>query len=203
MTDGLHAELTAALRAASSGDAAAEDALFRIVYDDLRQMAKRRLSRLAPGQTLQATALVHEAWLKIANNEHEWDGRAQFFGVVSRAMRNILVDDARRKASVKHGGGLVRLSASSIAKPEGDATALEFLALHEALEQLELEDARVAQVVMLRYFAGLANSEVADLLGTSERTVERDWRFARSWLRDRMTLGDEATERGDATRPVE
>ncbi|MCA8971043.1 MAG: sigma-70 family RNA polymerase sigma factor [Planctomycetes bacterium] len=189
-------DLTAVVRAASSGDAAAEDALFRIVYDDLRHMAKRRLARLSPGQTLQATALVNEAWLKIANGTKDWDGRAKFFGVVSRAMRNILVDDARRKASVKHGGGVARLSLEGLAEASDELSSLEFLALHEALEQLEVEDARVAQVVMLRYFSGLGHEEIARMLDVSERTVERDWRFARSWLQDRMSGGstDERAE---------
>ncbi|MCB9880786.1 MAG: sigma-70 family RNA polymerase sigma factor [Planctomycetes bacterium] len=185
--DPTHGDLTAIVRAASSGDAAAEDALFRIVYDDLRHMARRRLARLSPGQTLQATALVNEAWLKISNGTKDWDGHAKFFGVVSRAMRNILVDDARRKSSVKHGGGVARLSLEGLAEASDELSSLEFLALHEALEQLEVEDARVAQVVMLRYFSGLGNEEIARMLDVSERTVERDWRFARSWLQDRMS----------------
>ncbi|MCA8957657.1 MAG: sigma-70 family RNA polymerase sigma factor [Planctomycetes bacterium] len=185
--DRVNGDLTAALHAASTGSAEAEEALFGIVYDDLRRMAKLRLARLQPGQTLQATALVHEAWLKIANGDKDWSGRAQFFGVVSRAMRNILVDDARRKASVKHGGGLARMSAESLAQPEREASPLEFLALHEALEDLERQDPRVAKVVMLRYFSGLGTGEIAGLLDLSERTVERDWRFARSWLQQRMT----------------
>ncbi len=167
--------------------------MFELVYDELRSMAKRRISRLAPGQTLQATALVHEVWLKIADPDKAWAGRAEFFRVVARAMRNILVDGARRKSSKKHGGGYNHVSTASIVSPEREATALEFLALDEALVDLERLDPRAAKIVMLRYFGGLELVDVAGMLEVSERTVERDWRFARSWLHDRMAESGGAT----------
>jgi RNA polymerase sigma factor (TIGR02999 family) len=158
--------------------------LVAVLYDELRRLARARMGRVPPGNTLQPTALVHEAYLRLAAGpagEQLWNGPGHFFGAASQAMRQILVDQARRKAADRHGGGRRRVDPDeaglAIEPPEGDV-----LALDRALERLEKEDRRKAEIVLLRSFGGLSRDETAAALGLSTRTVDRDWRFALAWL---------------------
>jgi RNA polymerase sigma factor (TIGR02999 family) len=174
--------ITRALNAAQAGDGRAAAELLPLVYAELRDLARGLLSRLPAGQTLQPTALVHEAYLRVAGGaDPGWDGRRHFFGSAARAMRQILVDQARRKAALKRGGGGRRSDIDpddlAIQPPDVDVIALD-----EALDRLEAEDPRKAQIVMLRYFAGLTIPETAETLGVSTATVEREWRYSRVWL---------------------
>jgi RNA polymerase sigma factor (TIGR02999 family) len=156
--------------------------LLTLVYDELRRLAAAKMAREAPGQTLQPTALVHEAWLRLSQNSRaEWQNRDQFYAVAAETMRRILVDRARRRRASKHGGNLerVELDAVEVPFPADDDLVLQ---VHEALQQLEAEDSEKAQVVKLRFFVGLENAEVANLLGVSEKTVQRHWGFAKAWL---------------------
>lgn len=185
MPQGVPREVTRLLDAIRDGDAAAPDQLLPIVYDELRALARARMANLPPGQTLQPTALVHEAYLKLIGPGNTpgpaFDNRAHFFAAAARAMRNILVDQARRKSAVKHGGEHKRVDLTpEIAAP--DSPSENMLDLDRALSRLEAEDSRKAQVVMLRVFCGLTSAQTASVLGVSLPTVERDWRFARSWL---------------------
>jgi len=168
------------LRRVSRGEAA-ED-LVPVLYRELKRLAHAMKAGRPPGATLQTTDLVHEAYLKLVGDEDPgWNGRAHFFGAAARAMREILVDQARFKARVKHGGGLQRVTADdarlAIEPPDHDVVAL-----NEALAQLEAQDRRKGEIVNLRYFAGLSADETAEVLGISTRTVRREWRFVRSWL---------------------
>lgn len=175
-------EVTIVLKAAADGDRAAAERLLPLVYDELRALARARLAKTPPGNTLQPTALVHEAYLKaVGRADPGWDGRGHFFAAAARAMRNILVDQARRKAAARHGGGLKREQGAVDELPI-EAPTDNVIALDEALSRLEAEDPRKAQVVMLRFFSGLTNEQIAEVLGVSVPTVERDWRFARAWL---------------------
>ena len=156
--------------------------LLTLVYDELRRLAAARLAREAPGQTLQPTALVHEAWLRLSQNSSaQWRNRDQFYAVAAETMRRILVDRARRRRAGKHGGALERVEfdAVEVALPADDDVVLQ---VHEALQQFEAEDPEKARVVKLRFFVGLENAEVATLLGVSEKTVQRHWSFAKAWL---------------------
>jgi RNA polymerase sigma factor (TIGR02999 family) len=178
-------ELTQILTGLKDDDPRAAEQLLPLVYDELRKLAAQKLARERPGQTLQATALVHEAWLRIAgSDQHTWNGRAHFFGAAAEAMRRILIDRAHRKLAVRHGGGLARAEADvadiEIAAPGGDAD--ELLAVHETLDRLAAHDARGAQLVKLRYFVGLTIEEAAEALGVSAPTAKRDWAYARAWL---------------------
>ena len=140
------------------------------------------MAQEAPGQTLQPTALVHEAWLRLVGDANpRFDGRAHFFGAAAEAMRRILIDNARRKKARRHGGGQARVDISEL-ELAASAKEDELLAVNEALEQLAAEDGPLAELVKLRFFAGFTNKEVADMLGVSEPTVERRWAFARAWL---------------------
>jgi RNA polymerase sigma factor (TIGR02999 family) len=175
-------EVTQVLNAMSCGDAGAADELLALVYGELRRLAAAKMAGELPGQTLQATALVHEVWLRISQNSRaEWRNREQFYAVAAETMRRILVDRARRRRARKHGGELerVELDAIDASFPATDDVVLQ---VHEALQRLEAEDSVKAQVVKLRYFVGLENSEVATLLGVSEKTVQRHWAFAKAWL---------------------
>ena len=172
------------LQAAERGDPSAAAELLPLVYGELRKLAAAKMAQEAPGQTLQATALVHEAWLKLAGSERQqWHGRAHFFGAAAEAMRRILIDRARSKAAEKRGAGqgATELHESKI---ELAAPSEEVLAVHEALDALEKEDAMAAQVVKLRYFVGLTILEIGEALGMAPRTVNRYWAFARAWLKD-------------------
>jgi len=179
-------DITQHLSAAQNGDARAAGRLLPLVYDELRKLAASKLAREQPGQTLQATALVHEAWLRIAGDDpHTWNGRAHFFGAAAEAMRRILIDQARRKLAVRHGGALERVAPdgvmAQIASP--DAHDQEMLAVHDAIDRLAAQDSRKAELVKLRYFVGLSLEETADALGISEATAKRDWVYARAWRR--------------------
>lgn len=174
----------------STNSSRAGENLLPLVYEELRRLAAAKLSRENPGQTLQATALVHEAWLKIGGGEEgatarRWNSRSHFFATAAEAMRCILIDNARRKKAARHGGGLARAdidgSAQHIAAPAAGNDD-ELLAVHEALERLAAHDARKAELVKLRYFAGLTIEEAAAALDISAPTAKRDWTFARAWL---------------------
>lgn len=176
-------DVTQVLERAEQGDPKAAEELLPLVYEELRSLASARIAQERPGQTLQATALVHEAWLRLVGpaDAKAWNGRGHFFGAAAEAMRRILVDRARHKARVRHGGGLeqVNLDQVTMATEDSDGTVL---AIHEALEKLALESPQKAEIVKLRYFTGLEHAEIAAVLGISEATVRRHWAYARSWL---------------------
>ncbi|MBI3417411.1 MAG: sigma-70 family RNA polymerase sigma factor [Verrucomicrobia bacterium] len=175
-------DVTRILDRVQQGDPKAADELLPLVYQELRKLAAHKMGSEAPGQTLQPTALVHEAWLKLVGEDNpKFDGRAHFFAAAAEAMRRILIDNARRKRAARHGGGQRRVDINEI---EIAATAKddELLAVHEALEKLAAEDKQMAELVKLRFFVGLTNKEAAEILGVSEPTVERWWAFARAWL---------------------
>jgi RNA polymerase sigma factor (TIGR02999 family) len=183
-------DVTAILRAAQKGDPSAADRLLPLVYDELRKLAQARMAQLPRGQTLQPTALVHEAYLRLIGKEDlQIDGRRHFFFVAARAMRDILVEQARSKAGPKRGGDRQRMELNDDIAIE-NSTADEVLSLNDALADLEKEDPVKAQIVNLRYFTGMNMNEVADVLGMSERTVHRHWRFIRAWLKSRLDSVD-------------
>lgn len=170
------------LHALTQGDLRAAESLVPMVYSQLRQLSAALSSRLRPGQTLQATALVHEAYMKLVGDEDPgWQGRAHFFGSAARAMREIMVDEARRKAAEKRGAGWQRVTLNE-QDVGGFSSPQEFLDLHNSLQRMEGEYPRQSKVVMLRMFAGLTIGETADALEVGTASVERDWRFARAWL---------------------
>ena len=187
-------EVTRVLSAIEEGDPHAAEQLLPLVYQELRQLAAQKLAHEKPGQTLQATALVHEAYLRLVDVDRaqHWNSRRQFFAAAAEAMRRILIDRARQKHTLKAGGGRRRLDLDlddiEPALDEGNGDRL--LALDEALQQLEAEDPRKAELVKLRFFAGLTAEQAAAALGVSLSTAEKDWAYARSWLRvaiDRMS----------------
>jgi RNA polymerase sigma factor (TIGR02999 family) len=164
------------------GDPKAAEELLPLVYEALRQLAARKMAGEAAGHTLQPTALVHEAWLRLVRTpDQTWQNRTHFFRTAAECMRRILIDHARRKQQVRHGGGLDRVSLEGLDLAD-DHDGQRLLQVNEALERLAAEDAAKAEIVKLRFFAGLENREIAALLGVSERTVERAWRFAKAWL---------------------
>jgi RNA polymerase sigma factor (TIGR02999 family) len=180
--------VTQMLLAAAKGDPEAAASLLPLVYDELRTVARSRLKKLPPGQTLEPTALVHEAYLRVIGVEDPgWEGRNHFFGAAARAMRDILVEQARRKASLKRGGDRKRVSAD-VEEPVIEPPSDDILAVDEAVKRLEEEDPRKGQIVNLRYFARLTTAETATALGVSVGTVEREWRYIRAWLE--CELGD-------------
>ena len=184
-------DITEILVEVRRGDERAADRLLTAVYEELRRLAACRLARERPGQTLQATALVHEAYLRLVGDEHaRWENRGHFFAAAAEAMRRILVEAARRKGRRKHGGGLKR-----VALDEGDFIELpesvDLVALDEALERLAREDRVKAELVKLRYFAGLSVVQAGEVLGISRATADRYWRFARAWLYGEIRKGDE------------
>jgi RNA polymerase sigma factor (TIGR02999 family) len=176
-------EVTGILSAIEQGDPHAAEHLLPLVYEELRKLAAQRLAQEKPGRTLQATALVHEAYLRLVDVEQaqHWNSRGHFFAAAAEAMRRILVENARRKQSRKHGGHLARqdFDALDVAAPE---TSDELLALDEAIQKLAAQDKAAADVVQLRFFAGLPLPEVAKVLGISPRTADRLWAYARAWL---------------------
>jgi RNA polymerase sigma factor (TIGR02999 family) len=174
-------EVTRILSAIEQGDPHAAGQLLPLVYDELRQLAARKLAREKPGHTLQATALVHEAYLRLLGREKppSFRDRAHFFAAAGAAMRRILVDNARRKLTRKRGGGMERQPLESVAAPEPDE---ELLALDEALDKLAAADPQKARLVELRYFVGLTGEQAAELLGISPTTADRHWAYARAWL---------------------
>ncbi len=163
--------------------------LLPILYLELRRLAATLTARLTPGQTLQPTALVHEAYLRlVGNRDPGWEGRRHFFGAAAQAMREILIEQARHKGSLKHGGQAQRVDlAEGLAWIEPPASDL--LALDEAVQQLQAEDAHLAEIVQLRYYTGLSMEETAGVIGVSVSTVKRDWRYARAWLARRLGEG--------------
>ena len=177
-------EVTRILQAAAQGDRKAAADLLPLVYEELRKLAAQRLAREEPGQTLQATALVHEGYLRLVGGEapQRFDGRGHFFAAAAEAMRRILVDNARHKQSLKGGGGRRRVDLDGIELAAG-LPSTDVLALDEALKKLSRDHPRKAELVKLRYFAGLTNDEAAEALGVSPSTVDNDWAYARSWLR--------------------
>ena len=176
-------DVTELLAAWGAGDAGASDALVPLVYDELRRQARRALRREGEGHTLQATALVHEAWLRLdAQHDARWESRSQFLAVAAQTMRRVLVDHARARRALKRGGGDVQITlgdAYSAVAPD----AVDVIALDDALARLAVMDARKARLVELRYFAGLSIPEAAAALGVSQATVIREWAVARMWLR--------------------
>ncbi|HSN70369.1 MAG TPA: sigma-70 family RNA polymerase sigma factor [Steroidobacteraceae bacterium] len=179
-------DITKLLNAADGGDALAASRLYELVYSELKLLAAANMRREATGHTLQPTALVNEAYLRLRPAEVTWANRRHFFGAAAEAMRRILVDHARRKHAQKRGDGLERVTLSDVDVAAEDA-GIDVLALDEALTALHAEDPRLAQVVTLRYFAGMGIEQVAEALELSPATVKRDWTFARAWLHDYMT----------------
>jgi RNA polymerase sigma factor (TIGR02999 family) len=183
-------EITVLLTAIEQGDPHAASQLLPLVYEELRRLAGRKLAREQPGQTLEATALVHEAYLRLVGEDPRahWDGRGHFFAAAAEAMRRILVEGARRKHSLERGGGRSRqaLDEAQLAAPQPQE---DLLALDEALDRLAARDPVKAQLVQLRYFAGLTVEEAARALGISPTTAERYWTYARAWLRREMSGG--------------
>lgn len=182
-------EITRVLAAIPEGDKDAAARLLRLVYEELRQLARRLMAREPAGQTLQPTALVHEAYLRLLGDRSPgWEGRTHFFAAAAVAMRRILVERARRRRAAKHGGGRDRVTLNERVVPS-DPPAADLLALDEALGRLEALDERASRVVHLRYFAGLGIQETAAMLGISTATVTREWTYARAWLRREITGG--------------
>jgi RNA polymerase sigma factor (TIGR02999 family) len=180
-------EITRILAAAQAGDPHAAEQLLPLVYDELRRLAARKLAHEKPGQTLQATALVHEAYMRLVagDPDRQWNSRGLFFGAAAEAMRRILVESARRKASLKRGGEFTRQPLEEADIPLR-RPAQELLAVHDALDQLTQTDPRAAELVKLRYFAGFTLEEAAEALGIAPRTAADVWAFARAWLFARL-----------------
>jgi RNA polymerase sigma factor (TIGR02999 family) len=175
-------EVTHLLNAAARGDAKAAGELLPLVYEELRKLAAHKMASEAPNQTLQPTALVHEAWLRLAGHDHHsWQNQTHFFAAAAEAMRHILIDRARSRKSLKHGGKLERIDLDQVevAVQTEDET---LLLIDEALDKLAQEDPKSAELIKLRFFAGMRNDEAARALGLSERTAKRYWTFARAWL---------------------
>ena len=180
-------DVTRILGQIESGDGQAAEKLLPLVYDELRKLAAARMAKEDPGQTLQATALVHEAYVRLVDNDkaQHWDSRGHFFAAAAEAMRRILVNNALRKRRPKHGGDRQRLDLEAnltLSESSDD----DILALNEALERLSEVDKTSAEVVKLKYFAGLAISQIADVLGISSRTADRRWAYARAWLHQEL-----------------
>ena len=193
-------EVTRLLHALGGGCTEAQDELFALVYDRLKAMAHRRLRQELPGRTLQTTALVNETYLRlVAGANQTWENRSHFFGAAAEAMRRILVDQARKQRTVKRGGGRRRVPLDDQLAVEHEDPSPDLLALNEALDGLERYDPRKALVVKLRFFVGLTIPETAEVLGVTSRTVDKDWRVAKAWLRREMLTQDLdlASENGD------
>lgn len=181
----MSSDVTQLLNAIEKGGPHAAEKLLPVVYEELRRLAASRMSMQPAGQTLQATALVHEAWLRISKENHHWENRQHFFAAAAEAMRRILVDQARRKLRLKRGGPQERVSLDAVdiaieTEPE------ELLRVHEALEKLAQEDTLKAELIKLRFFVGLGIPEAAEILGVSPTTAKRHWTFARAWLYDEL-----------------
>ena len=187
-------DVTQILRQIEQGDPTAAEQLLPLVYDELRKLATTKLAHEKPGQTLQATALVHEAYVRLVDVDtaQHWDSRGQFFAAAAEAMRRILVESARRKQRLKHGGGRARQDAEPdqllYTEP---LDPLEVLAVHEALERLADKSARKGELVKLRYFLGCTVAESAEILGIALATAEEDWTYAKAWLRRELRRDDE------------
>lgn len=176
-------DVTRILSQIESGNPSAAEQLLPLVYDELRKLAAARLAQEKPGQTLQATALVHEAYLRLADagKDQHWNSRGHFFGAAAEAMRRILVENARRRETIKRGGDLERVEIPDLVS-SAISESLDFLALDEALRKLELEHPEKARLVKLRFFVGCSLEETAEFLGVSRATAQRHWAYARAWL---------------------
>lgn len=175
-------DITLMLQAVARGERQASSDLLPLVYEELRRLAGARMAREAAGQTLQPTALVHEAWLRlVGDGDRNWENRAHFFGAAAEAMRRILIENARRKSRLKRGGDQVRVELEEL---DLAATTPDdnILLIDEALERLKAEDPETARVVVLKFFGGLTNEEIVAITGTSDRTVRRQWNYAKAWL---------------------
>jgi RNA polymerase sigma factor (TIGR02999 family) len=175
-------ELTQVLHAIGSGEQGASEKLLPLVYAELRRLACARMAKELPGQTLQPTALVHEAWLRLVNDgDRTWQNRAHFFAAAAEAMRRILIERARHRSRLKHGGGQARLNIDDL-ELAGTTPDDKVLLVDEALARLKVEDPELERIVVLKFFAGLSNEEIAETLGLSKRTLDRQWAYARAWL---------------------
>lgn len=194
-------EVTHILEAVERGDPNSTDRLFSLVYDDLRRMAAGKMAREPANQTLQATALVHEAWLRLSREQEvHWQNRGHFFAAAAEAMRRILIERARKKRRPKHGGDLQRVEVEKLEL--ADSTPDEkVLLVNEALERLQRDEPEKARVVVMKFFGGLTNREVAEALNVTERTVERHWAFAKAWLFD--SIRQERQGRGPSRGAME
>ncbi len=180
-------EVTRIINAIQEGDPQATEKLLPLVYEELRVLAAQKMAQEKPGQTLQATALVHEAYIRlVGGQDQDWDGRGHFFAAAAEAMRRILVENARRKQRHKHGGGFTRVQLDEV-HPTVESSSGSLLELDEALTKLEERDKLKAKLVKLRYFAGLTIEQSAPILGVSEPTVKRMWRYTRAWLHREIT----------------
>jgi RNA polymerase sigma factor (TIGR02999 family) len=183
-------EVTQMLEAIRRGEPKAANELLSLVYEELRRLAASKMALEAPGQTLQATALVHEAWLRLTNDDkREWNDRTHFFAAAAEAMRRILVDNARRKRAQRHGGSLERVAMPEIACAVAQNED-QLLAVNEALEKFAARDQQKAELVKLRYFVGMTIEEAAEVLGYSVPTAKRHWAYARAWLAGEMRSSD-------------
>lgn len=187
MGEAVPGNVTRLLNSAAAGDLQAPGQLLDLVYESLRGIAYQRMAGERGAHTLQATALVHEAYIRLLGKpDIQWTGRGHFFRAAAEAMRKILIDHARARSAEKRGGGRAALSISSVADLASPVDPAGFLALDEAISRLGQVDSQAAEVVRLRFYAGLSEEDVADTLGVSPRTVRRDWAFARGWLRDKL-----------------
>ena len=200
MTDSDTSPITLILHQVQSGDETAAQRLLPLVYDELRQLAAARMAQTPPGQTLQPTALVHEAYIRLVGEaDPGWQGRRHFFGAAARAMRLILIDQARRKSAVKHGGDRQRVDvdpdqAAHTPHLKFEPPPEDLMAIDDALKLLEQEDPDKAEIVMLRYFIGLTRDDTAAALGVSTRTIDRQWEYIRAWLHRAMYPQDVTQE---------
>jgi RNA polymerase sigma factor (TIGR02999 family) len=186
-------DVTRILSQIESGDPSAAEQLLPLIYDELRNLAAQKMAQEKSGQTLQATALVHEAYLRLLGSDaasRQWDGRGHFFAAAAEAMRRILVENARRKKRIKHAGEWERVDLDMVELPTRMASD-DLIALDEALEEFRLQDPLKAQLVTLRYFAGMTIEQAAEVLKISRVTAHRYWTYARAWLHGRMTAGSE------------
>jgi RNA polymerase sigma factor (TIGR02999 family) len=180
-------DVTRLLEAIDHGDTQAADQLLPLVYEELRRLAARKMARETPDQTLQPTALVHEAWLRLAGkDDRKWNDRTHFFAAAAEAMRRILVDNARRKRTQRHGGGQQRVELEDIGLPV--TTDEQVLAVNEALEKFAALEPQKAELVKLRYFVGLTTEQAAEVLGISLATAKRHWAYARAWLYEEIKI---------------
>jgi len=183
-------EVTRIITAIQEGDARAADELLPLVYQELRQLAAHRMKKEKPGQTLQATALVHEAYIRlIGSDDQNWNSRAHFFAAAAEAMRRILIENARRKKRLRHGGGRQRVDLDKV-DLSIDGPSDELIALDEALTKLATTDTVKCELIKLRYFAGLTLEQAAGVLGISQTTAKRYWAYARAWLYREIIKGD-------------
>ena len=189
-------DVTQILRRIEQGDAVAAKQLLPLVYDELRKLAVLKMAQESPGQTLQATALVHEAYLRLVDVDQpqHWDGRGHFFAAAAESMRRILVENARRKGRVKHGGELDRIDIDSVPVIAPQIHE-DLVALDEALDRLKVIDPQAVELVHLRYFVGLSGAEAAEMMGISTRTAERVWAFGKAWLRREIAGSEGDSER--------